>query len=82
MPTFYPEVEDLDIDPGDYLDACSSREKQKLVEYLKEDGFINDPTAHELNDDLDKYIIKLLGKSMQLTKEEEQTIIKIANKII
>lgn len=39
MPDFKPD--DIDIDPEDFLSACSSSEKKEIIELLKEDGWIN-----------------------------------------
>jgi hypothetical protein len=38
MPEFTAEV---DIDPSEFIDSCSKREKDRLVEILIEDGYIN-----------------------------------------
>lgn len=45
MPEFTAEV---DIDPSEFLDSCSNREKQRLIEILVEDGDI-EPTQAEKN---------------------------------
>jgi hypothetical protein len=37
MPEFTTEI---DIDPSEFLDACSKREKDRLIEILEEDGYI------------------------------------------
>lgn len=37
MPYFTPD--DLDIDPSEYFDSCSTREKQRLVEIIIEEGY-------------------------------------------
>ena len=37
MPEFTAEV---DIDPSEFIDSCSKREKDRLVEILIEDGYI------------------------------------------
>ena len=37
MPEFTAEV---DIDPSEFIDSCSKRERQRLVEILVEDGDI------------------------------------------
>ena len=42
MPEFTAEV---DIDPSEFLDSCSKRERQRLVELLIEDGDIDPPQA-------------------------------------
>ena len=37
MPTFY--TEDVDIDPEEFVDLCSIREKRELVSILAEQGY-------------------------------------------
>ena len=38
MPTFY--AEDIDIDPDEFLDSCSKRERDELIDMLVEDGYV------------------------------------------
>lgn len=40
MPDFTPD--DLDISPGEFIDACSKRDIDKLIEILIEDGHIKE----------------------------------------
>lgn len=42
MPEFTAEV---DVDPSEFLDSCTKRERQRLVELLIEDGDIDPPQA-------------------------------------
>lgn len=37
MPEFSTEI---DIDPSEFIDACSKRERDRLIEILEEDGYI------------------------------------------
>ena len=41
MPEFY--VEDIDIDPSEFVSACSKREIDELIDALAEDGYIVKP---------------------------------------
>lgn len=82
MPTFY--ADDIDIDPGEYLDNCSSREKEKLVEYLREEGYITDVVTSNSVLDLEwaEVIQKISGNArLLLTSEEEEIIKKIASRL-
>ena len=45
MPEFAAEI---DIDPSEFIDSCTKRELQRLVEILVEDGHI-EPTQVEKN---------------------------------
>lgn len=82
MPTFY--ASDIDIDPGEYLDSCSSREKETLVEYLREEGYITDvdPGSSVLDLEWAEVIRKISGNArLLLTSEEEELIKKIAARL-
>ena len=83
MPEFY--VEDLDIDPSDFIDGCSRREIQELIDILVEDGYINQTAASSREDNLmdityKEALDKLQGRRLYLTLKEEQFIINLANK--
>lgn len=47
MPEFTAEV---DIDPSEFIDSCSKREKDRLVEILVEDGYIQPDQETKNND--------------------------------
>jgi hypothetical protein len=46
MPEFSAEV---DIDPSEFIDSCSKRELQRLVEILEEDGHIEPSQSSKSN---------------------------------
>jgi hypothetical protein len=87
MPEFY--VEDLDIDPSDFVSACSKREIEELIDALTEDGYIVKPInsvpledKNLLDEEWDEVMGKLSGRArLRLTNEEEETIRKIANRL-
>ncbi len=82
----------LDVDIDDILSGLSGREKQQLVDELYEDGYVpkqveeiidkedSIQTASSL--DFDGQVQKLIGNSWRLTKEDEETILRITNKLI
>jgi hypothetical protein len=84
MPKFY--TDDLDIDANEYLSACSTSDIKELIDTLVEDGYIRKSDIlsetkmsageHVYENKLDK----LHGKWNRLSKEDEETIIKIADK--
>ena len=75
MPTFYQDNE-LEIDVEEFVDSCSEREKQQLIEYLKVD--LTDAPLSEW----DKLVSKLMGMGQhRLSVEEEELIRKIAEKL-
>jgi phosphosulfolactate synthase (CoM biosynthesis protein A) len=72
------EIEDILWDMSDY-------EKQELVDDLYEDGFVAKKDIQNTDGDLDEFdsaVSKLLGNGWKLSKEDEQTILRIANKLI
>jgi hypothetical protein len=77
----------IEIDLEDILWDLTDREKQKLANMLYEDDDIiaeqGPPPLNTSNhNDFDEAITKLIGNSWRLTVEEEETIKKIANRIV
>jgi len=79
MPYFETTPDEIEVDVDDFLSACSSSEIKELVQALKDDGHLDEG---ELNNDFDIALRKLAGNSWRLTKEDEEIILKIANKIV
>jgi hypothetical protein len=78
----------VDIDLGTIYDDLSSSEKDYLVDWLKEDGHIEEPEVNEFpssenykDDDWVETIQKLAKNRHQLTLEEEELIKSISNKL-
>jgi tRNA A37 threonylcarbamoyladenosine dehydratase len=86
MPTFY--AEDFKIDVDEFLSACSSREKEELIDALIEDGYLKENCKvdykYELLSVPESFYIdaidKIKGKWNMLTQEEEEIILKIASR--
>ena len=77
----------IDIDIDDILYSLSSYEKQELADELYDDGYVPKQMGGVHPDDVpigefDSEVHKLIGNSWRLTKEDEETILRIANKII
>jgi hypothetical protein len=79
MPYFETTPDEIEVDVDDFLSACSDSEKKELVQALKDDGYLNEG---ELDNDFNIALRKLVGNSWRLSKEDEETILKIANKIV
>jgi hypothetical protein len=84
MPTFY--AEDINIDVNEFLSACNSREIQELIDALIHDGHIEKP-REKSNENMsageqifEHKLSKLHGMWNRLSKEDEETIVKIADK--
>lgn len=77
----------IDIDIDDILYSLSSYEMQELADELYDDGYIPKQLKGNLaddkdTDDWDAQVRKLRGNRWRLTKEDEETILKITNKLI
>jgi hypothetical protein len=77
----------IDIDIDDILYSLSSYEKQQLADELYEDGFVPKQMGGVHPDDVptgdfDREVHKLIGNSWRLSKEDEETILRITNKLI
>jgi hypothetical protein len=88
MPEFTAEV---DVDPSEFVDSCSKREKDRLVEILIEDGYIqpdqdnrngnNGVRRPNINDQIFWGSLEKLAKCRDLlTIEEENFINTLAEK--
>ena len=87
MPRFNEYVDvDIDIDVDDFLNACSSRDIDELVDALIEDGHISKraklsyDSYSAAESDFQDALEKLQGKWNRLTSEEEQAILAIAKR--
>ena len=82
MPEFTAEV---DIDPSEFIDSCSKREKARLIEILIEDGDIEPDQATKngntgvrrpnINDQIFWDNLDKLAKCRDLLTLEEETFI-------
>jgi hypothetical protein len=84
MPDFY--VDDLNISPSDFVDACSEKEINELIEILIEDGYVDNQSILKTNVTYDdesytKALVKLSESRLRLTNEEEEMIKKIADRL-
>ncbi len=75
----------IDVDIDDILYGLTSWEKQELADELYDAGYL--PTDLEKkqsksDNDWDEAIEKLKGNKWRLSKEDEETILKITSKII
>ena len=82
MPTFY--AEDLDIDVDEFLDACSDKEINQVIEWLREEEYISNYSIAEtdsINDStFNDAVIKIQNHRISLSREEEEFILNIAKR--
>lgn len=73
----------IDIDIDDILYGMTSWEKQELADELYEDGYLAKKDASERNsdDEWNEQVNKLFSNKWRLSKEDEETILKITNKL-
>ena len=87
MPRFTEWVEaeaDIEVSVDDFLTECSAREIEKLIEALREDGYLapKDFLTESFQDlELQQALTKIAHFRMQLTVEEEELIKKIGNRV-
>lgn len=76
----------IDIDIDDIISSMGSYDKQMMVDELYDDGYCPKQIGQHSDDreesDFDREVSKLIGNSWRLSKEDEETILKITNKII
>jgi hypothetical protein len=76
----------VDIEPGEFIENCSSQEIKELVDILIEEGHLDgEPVTSERHHNiLDEEWVKIVGKLMRsrllLSNDEEMTIKNIANR--
>lgn len=87
MPRFTDWIEteaEMDVSVDEFISECSTRDIEKLVEILREDGYI---TAKDLLTDslpdteLSQALTKIAQFRNVLTVEEEELIKKIGNRV-
>lgn len=77
---------DVDLDIDDIYRNCSDREKQELVDWLKEDGYLTerdteyDKSASLLQQLFNKNIAKIKDSYLTMSKEDFEMINQIAKK--
>lgn len=78
----------IDIDIDDIVSGMLGYEKQQLADELYESGYVPKQIQGTLSDpdgkhtEFDEQVKKLIGNSWRLTKEDEETILKITNKLV
>lgn len=90
MPNF--EVDNLEIEPHEFVDSCSRRERQELIDYLVDNSYITEDQRDikksnngvrnpSINDEFFWDSLDRLKKCRLLLSIEEETLINnIANK--
>jgi hypothetical protein len=77
----------IDFDIDDILYSLAGYEKQELADELYEEGYVPKQMGGVHPDDktfsdFDAQVSKLIGNSWRLTKEDEETILRITNKLV
>lgn len=90
MPSFY--VDDINIEPYEYVQSCSKSERKELIIELVDGGHLPPSVKswvegekkkgfHASEQIFETALDKLHGKYSVLTQEEEEIILKIANRL-
>jgi hypothetical protein len=87
MPDFTPD--DIDISPEEFLNSCSTREREELIDELIQQGYIDrsavsstqsDETINKGDCEFVDALNHLRNKRHLLTTTEEWFILNLANK--
>jgi hypothetical protein len=86
MPDFSTEI---DIEPWEYISACSNREVDELINTLIEDGHldkfngkvVSKGDASLMSEDWNEALAKIRNSKHLLSIDDENVIINIANKL-
>ena len=85
MPSFY--VDDIDIDPSEFVDSCSRNEIKELISALVSNGYIpevtlqdNDARVSVSEQEYLDALGKLNNKWNRLSNEDTDFIINLAKK--
>lgn len=78
---------DIDIEVNDFLEECTSHEIEEVIEWLKENGDIKNDIfiqkGSNFQDDIfNENLNKLIGNRWKLSSEDEETILRISEKLI
>ena len=76
---------DVDVDVDEFLDNCSKKEIEEVIDWLKGNDYVKTPVVVQQIDNLldisfKEALNKLQDKRVYLTLEEEQFLINLANK--
>ena len=74
----------IDIEIDEIIYAMTSWEKQELVDELYADGYVakKDSEATNTYDEWNEQVHKLFNNKWRLSKEDEETILRITNKLV
>ena len=76
---------DVDIDVDEFLDNCTKKEIEEVVDWLKDNDYLKNPVVVQQADNIldisfKETLNKLQDRRIYLTLEEEQFLINLANK--
>jgi hypothetical protein len=75
----------VDLDINDIMYSMTSYDKQLMADELYEDGYVAKKVEQVIDEELDEWdeqIKKLKGNKWKLSKEDEETILRITNKLV
>ena len=87
MPRFTDWIEteaEMDVSVDEFISECSARDIEKLIEALREDGYLAPKdllTNSFLDEELSQALSKIAHFRNILTVEEEELIKKIGNRV-
>lgn len=82
MPYF---TQELEIDIDEFLDECTSREMEDLIESLEERGYIKPKSSKGIyiqEIEFNNMLLKIMENKHQISEQEELVILNIYKKIV
>jgi hypothetical protein len=79
MPEFFVEEDPINITPDEFVDSCNRKEIKELINLVYEKQISKVCASEKIFID---HLKVLMDKWNSLSKEEEETIIKIANRFV
>jgi len=86
MPRFYETVDvDVDIKVDEFLDQCKTNDIKKLIQSLREDGYLTsdnmtDTNVSYMEEKHQSYCNHLRSSYLQMTNEDMEIVNKLASK--
>ena len=74
----------IDVDIDDIINSMGSYDKQMMVDELYDEGYVakKDTSERNIDEEWNEEVNKLFSNKWRLSKEDEETILRITNKII
>ena len=81
MPYFSEYVDvDIKITPEEFVDQCSEKEIEELIDELRSGGYLEEDETHPIANEFYQNINKIKHNRLALTAEEDEILRKITSR--